>query len=32
MALKVPFIPTKRRLEDTNGIDRFALSGAEKLK
>ena len=29
MALKVPFIPTKKRLEDTNRIDRFLT---EKIK
>ena len=32
MALKVPFIPTKRRLEDANGIDRFTLSETERIK
>ena len=29
---EVPFIPTKRRLEDTNRIDRLALSETEKIK
>ena len=32
MALKVQFIPTKRSLEDTIGIDRFALSETENIK
>ena len=32
MAFKVPFIPTKRRLEDADGIDSFALSETEKTK
>ena len=32
MAFKVPFIPTKRRLEDADGIDSFALSVTEKTK
>ena len=32
MALKVPFIPTKKRLEDSNRIDRFALSDRKKIK
>ena len=32
MELKVPFIPTKRRLENANGIDSFALSETEEIK
>ena len=32
MAFKVPFIPTKKRLEDAVGIDSFALSETEKIK
>ena len=32
MALKVQFIPTKRSLEDTIGIDHFALSETENIK
>ena len=32
MAFKVPIIPTKRRLEDANGIDRFVLSKTKKIK
>ena len=32
MAFKVPFIPTKRRLEDAYGIDRFTLSETERIK
>ena len=32
MTLKVLFIPTKRRLEDADGIDGFALSETEKIK
>ena len=32
MALKVSFIPTKRRLEDADGIDSLALSKMEKIK
>ena len=32
MAFKVPFIPTKRRLEDADGIDSFTLSETERIK
>ena len=32
MAFKVPFIPTKRRLENADGIGRFALSETERIK
>ena len=32
MAFKVPLIPPKRRLEDAEGIDSFALSETEKNK
>ena len=32
MVFKVPFIPTKRRLEDVCGIDSFALSETEIIK
>ena len=32
MVFKVPFIPTKRRLEDVDGIDSFALSETEIIK
>ena len=32
MTFKVPFITTKKRLEDADGIDSFALSETEKIK
>ena len=32
MTFKVLFIPNKRRLEDAEGIDSFALSETEKIR
>ena len=32
MAFEVPFIPTKRRLEDAGRIDSFTLSETERIK
>ena len=32
MTLNFPFIPTKRRLGDADGIDSFAFSETEKIK
>ena len=32
MAFKVPFIPTKRHLEDADGIDSFTLFETERVK
>ena len=32
MAFKVPFVSTKRSLEDADGIDTFALFVTERIK
>ena len=32
MAFKVPFIPTKRHLEEADGIDSFTLSKTQRIK